>query len=516
VRSEDDAKHSHSGKQNPNDYDEYIFKKSENPKSDEPSVRPKSDDILVRSSDEHHHHHHHSTQEDEKSINDEIKDYYFKPSHSERKRVKKRSSSSHSDSQSSSHHSHHSHHSSASHSHTSSENDVDNVDNVDNDVISNDKNNRDIFVKSDHESFRGHGWLRRFRSRSSSHHHHHHHSSKKRKQLKRWQKIALSIISGLLALIIIVISIVGFLINRGQKELFDDYNILLPDGIASENNGEYIVYNGHTYQYNKNITSMLFMGIDVRELEGKTVNGTAGQSDVMVLMAMDVSTGKVSLVNISRDTMADIAEYSAAGSYVGTSNEQICLAYAYGDGKEGSCQYAVTAVQRLFYNVPIKSYMSLDLNGIETVNDSIGGVDVISPETIDIFTAGESYHLEGDMAEKFVRARNTELVDSNNYRMQRQQVYLESFIDKLVAQTKEKISAPLNVYNSSKSYMCTNINPSKISYISSSVLRKRTGVYYEMLNVPGEISMGEKYAEFHIDETAFFELFLSVYYIQLN
>ena len=72
--------------------------------------------------------------------------------------------------------------------------------------------------------------------------------------------------------------------------------------------------------------------------------------------------------------MTDVALYSEGGSYIGTENLQLCLSYAYGDGKALSCDNTVISVSRIFYNIPINSYFSLDLEGIAAVNDSVGGV----------------------------------------------------------------------------------------------------------------------------------------------
>ena len=93
--------------------------------------------------------------------------------------------------------------------------------------------------------------------------------------------------------------------------------------------------------------------------------------------------------------------------------QQICLAYAYGDGKEKSCENVLASVRRLFYNVPINTYFALDLDGISELNDAVDGVDVTSPETIATFEEGKDYHLVGMEAESFVRTRRMDRLDAN-------------------------------------------------------------------------------------------------------
>lgn len=343
-----------------------------------------------------------------------------------------------------------------------------------------------------------------------------HSQSTTRKKKKRLKKVLLSIGCVFLGLILLVVGTYTYLFIKGSSELFEgNYSITAPQGVETQNQGEFVVYNGKTYEYNKNITNILFMGVDKRELEETEVNGTGGQADVIVLFAVDTKTGKISMINISRDTMTDVTVYSANGGYVGSQEQQLCLAYAYGDGKKTSCENTVNSVKGLFYNIPIKSYLALDLDGIAAVNDSIGGVDVTSPETVGDFVNGQNYHLEGSLAESFVRSRNHESADANTLRMQRQQVYATQFMNKVISATKEKITTPVDLFNSSSPYTCTNLNPSKILYLAQSVVMSN-GMSVEMNTVPGEAKMGETYAEYYVNESEFYELFLNVFYTPIQ
>lgn len=343
-----------------------------------------------------------------------------------------------------------------------------------------------------------------------------HYKSKPRRKKKRLKKVLISIGCVFLSLILLVVGTFTYLFIKGSSELLDgNYSITAPQGVETQNDGEFVVYNGKTYQYNKNVTNILFMGVDKRELQKTEVQGTGGQADVIVLLAVDTKTGKISMINISRDTMTDVTVYSANGGYVGSEKQQLCLSYAYGNGKETSCENTVNSVQRLFYNIPIKSYLALDLDGISAVNDSIGGVDVTSPETIGSFVQGQNYHLEGELAESFVRSRSHESADANTLRMQRQQIYVKQFMDKVISATKKQITTPVDLFNASSPYTCTNLNPSKILYLAQSVVLSN-GMSVEMSTVPGEAKMGETYAEYYVNESEFYELFLSVFYNQVQ
>lgn len=351
----------------------------------------------------------------------------------------------------------------------------------------------------------------RKRHKNSKHRHKHRH-----RKMKLWKKILIGVACVFLSLVLLLVGTVYFLIQRGSSELFNtEISVSAPTGITVQENGKYVVYNGDTYKFNDTVTNILCMGVDKREIDSMSeVNGTGGQADVIILASIDTSTGKIKLINISREAMTDVTIYSAGGSYVGSERQQLCLAYAYGDGKELSCENTVSAVKKLFYNIPINTYFAMDLNGISAINDCIGGVDVVSPETIGEFTEGESYHLMDGQAESFVRSRDMNNLESNNLRMQRQQEYLRSFMDKVIAQTKEDILTPIDLYNESAPYSCTNLSPSKVMYLAQSAVTNGS-MSIDMLSVPGDVRMGEKYAEFIVNEDAFYELFLSVFYTKV-
>lgn len=393
-----------------------------------------------------------------------------------------------------------------------------------------DKDDEYLVVKSNRSSGSGH----------HHHHHHHRHSSgsgssggsggssgssksgqshsrkRRKKKMKTWKKVVLIVVSVILAIVIALGT--TFLILRaiGHGELFgDDIDIMLNDNVNAQvdNDSDYIYYKGHTYKYNRDVTNMLFMGVDKRSLEGTNEQGTGGQSDVVVMMALDMKNHKLSMIAVPRDSMTEVALYTPSGSYTGMKTAQVCTAYAYGDGKETSCDNTVASVRRIFYNVPVKTYFSLDLDGISAVNDSVGGVDVVSPETISEFKEGESYHLEGAAAEHFVRVRDQVKVDASLLRLERQKVYAKSFMNTMMQSIKRDVTSAVRVFNESAPYSCTNLNASRVSYLAAE-LAFGGSMDTEIITVQGKMTYNDStgLAEYNIDQEKFFEQFLSVYY----
>ncbi len=181
------------------------------------------------------------------------------------------------------------------------------------------------------------------------------HKSQRKKRKKTWKKVLLAIVCTLMALVLLTVGTTLFLIFKGKNELLiSDIQISSPDGINAtvQEGGQYIVYNGVTYKYNENVTTLLFMGTDKRDLNDQNEQGTGGQADVIVMMALDLKNRKLTMVNVPRDTMTDVAIYSASGYYTGMKKQQICLSYAYGDGKKTSCNNTLASVRRIFYARP--------------------------------------------------------------------------------------------------------------------------------------------------------------------
>ena len=346
-----------------------------------------------------------------------------------------------------------------------------------------------------------------------------------KKQTKKRIKIVL------LALVLLVLfGIIAFLVMElmgkqsmhAQSEMETTMTAPETEDVVVEEDGEFITYKGEKYRYNENITSVLCMGVDKREISAEEVTtGTAGQADMLMLAILDTESGRVKLWNISRDSMTDVDIYNVDGEYVRTEKLQACLAFAYGDGFHKSCENTVKSVSRLLYGMPIQSYAVLDLEAIRPLNDAIGGVEVTIHEE-DIlpkhFKAGTTVLLKGIDVEHYVRSRRTEVpgerIDSNNNRMARQRQYMMNFIQKAMEKTKEDISTPLNLFNIVKKndHIITNLDTSKIAYLTTKIM-KVDFAEDSFQTIPGEVVAGD-HAEYHVDDEALYQMILDTFYVK--
>ena len=357
--------------------------------------------------------------------------------------------------------------------------------------------------------------------------------SKARKKSGRKQKaprkkkgplIAVLVIFGILVLLLATAVGAYFYLNKkGEAQLKKNQSIAsitAPEEATSEDDGKTIVYNGAKYKYNEDNINILFMGVD-RDMQdtGEKVIGENGQADVLIWAALDSKTGHLSLINISRDAMVDVNKYNVEDKYLGTDKMQLCLAYSYGDGKEKSCENTLQSVSRLMYGMPVNAYVAIDYSAIAPLNDAIGGVTVNVLEDLtqsdSALKAGETVTLHGEQAQTYVRSRNTEVLDSNNQRMERQKQYIDAFLQQAISQTKKNLTLPVTLYNDVSDYMVTNISASEVTHLATLMIQNGVSGG-DILTVPGEVTQGDVYAEFNPDDKELYKLILSVFYKEIK
>ncbi len=333
-------------------------------------------------------------------------------------------------------------------------------------------------------------------------------------------------------LVIVAVTLIVLMFNGQKKALGDNQNIdvvSVPEEVTASvvreetgtDHDAYVYYNDKKYKYNDKVTTVLFAGVDKHVDEQTGIFGTAGQADTIIVAALNTETGKYKMMAVSRDTMVDVNVINPSGEFQGTEKMQICLAYAYGDGKESSCENLKRSVSRMMFGIPVNAYAAIDLDAIPILNDGIGGVEVNVIEDLSHkdpnLVLGSRILLDGRQAEIFVRSRDTKGDENqNNLRMERQREYLTSFIKKTLSQTKEDIKTPLRLYNSVSDYMVTDIDAAAVTYYTSVFLKSGFSADENFIKLPGRTTASEKYAEYYVDNEALFDMILDIYYTEVK
>lgn len=321
----------------------------------------------------------------------------------------------------------------------------------------------------------------------------------------------------LLIILAIVLGVVVFLAVKGRentKQTTGDGTQQTEDAAVTEKWQEGIIsHDGKNYIYNKNIKVYLLMGIDSDKPAAPQTDYTkGGQSDAMFLLVTDAKEKSISVVSINRNTMTRIEQCYDTGFSAGYKTAQLCIQHGYGDGMNLSCTKAVNAVSYLFYNLPIHGYLSIRMGALPTMNDAVGGVEVTVLDDVGNLKKGETVTLNGKEAYTYLRGRDTGKFDSATNRLRRQEQYITAYMDKLKAVAGQDVSAAVDIYESIEDYIVSSID-------FASLVTEISGYTYTSENlytVPGETIRGEVYEEYHVDEEAFYDMMLEVFYVEVT
>lgn len=280
-----------------------------------------------------------------------------------------------------------------------------------------------------------------------------------------------------------------------------------------------VSWNGKTYTYNDHLSNFLFLGVDKKEFADTSVGSAkAGQSDSIFLLSWDRVTGAVTLISIPRDTVAPIEEFYTDGTSLGLVPSYLCLAYAYGDGKHGSCRLSAAAVSNLLYGVPVQGYCALSLSAMPVMVEELGSLEVMVPN--DSLTArypeyqeGTTIVLDKDNIEPYLRYRDTVADGSPFLRLKRQEAFLKVCVERIEEDFEKDPGVVTRIYTALDPCMVTNIGTDQFAKLMEMMTGSGgTGVIFWTL--PGESRMGEVYDEYHVDEDTLYEKVMETFYVE--
>lgn len=333
--------------------------------------------------------------------------------------------------------------------------------------------------------------------------------------MKKGKKTALIAISAVSALALIFVSAFFIMTAIGKHQFHkDDTNISTPTVEIEDENT--ITYNDKKYILNKDIVSILVMGIDRSDIEKNLGSGNNGQADVIFVATMDTKTKKACIIPLSRETMTDINLYTEDGKYIGTQNEQLCLAYAYGTDTQKCSENVMTSVKRLLCGININSYITFEMEAVSELTDMIGGVQLTSLEDFSSGTLnavkGQTVTLKGKSAINYIQYRGDDL-EANARRMQRQKQFLSALINKTGNAVLSDFSNLATYYNGLSPYFSTNVSFAQTTYLAQNCLSLNLGDSIDYKTIEGTLSMGEKWVEFRPYDESLLQTVIDVFYV---
>ena len=281
---------------------------------------------------------------------------------------------------------------------------------------------------------------------------------------------------------------------------------------------ETVAIDGQDFSLKRQMSSVLLIGTDnfvdddKQNDLGFDIDFNYNLCDFLIVLVFDHANKTITPVQICRDSMCDVPWISVNGITDGTVYQQIAFAHTYGSGKEDSCVNTRSAVSNLLCGVPIGNYFAFTMDAVPVLNDLVGGVTVKLTDDIPAlgpqYVRGAEVTLKGKDALRFVRYRDTELLDSNLTRMAHHRLYLDAFTAASRAALEENEDLVTQAFKTLEPFLCTDLSIENISDIARWVEE------YEMLPAvtpDGEYVMGEEFAEFLVDEDSLRECVRKVF-----
>ena len=199
--------------------------------------------------------------------------------------------------------------------------------------------------------------------------------------------------------------------------------------------------------------SIAIFGVD-SDVEREADN-MGQRTDTLLIASINPEKKETKLISIPRDMSSDIPGVEG--------NEKIAHAYAYGGPK-----VAMDTIRQNL-DVPIDSYVTVDMDGFQKMIDIFDGVNVTSNATFNYngssFKEGKKENLSGDSALNYVRSRKEEGAGGDEGRTARQR----QVIDALAQSARESSSIfKLNkILKVSEKNVKTNLNVADLKSLYS-------------------------------------------------
>lgn len=269
-----------------------------------------------------------------------------------------------------------------------------------------------------------------------------------------------------------------------------------------------VSYNGKKYEKNTAIDTVLFLGIDTSDLSREGVGiDEGGRSDTIILFAIDNENETITPLEINRDTIVDVDIYDNDGNYLTRGPRQITMQYAYGNTPRKASNLTKEKISDLLCRTRIDGVISLTMDGIEPIVDSIGGVTLtLMTDETDLdpsYVQGAVIHLDGAAARDFVHNRDTAIRGSNIERMSRQTQFMLALFQNLKGQGSDIVDT---MEKAAGDYLYEDVDADSMANFV------RYDYAGDILVLPGENRTEGVHDEFYVDENKLTEMILKLFY----
>ena len=313
-----------------------------------------------------------------------------------------------------------------------------------------------------------------------------------------------------IVLVIVIIISAGLILLR----LWENNNDYFQGAVVKD---ETVKYQGKEYDLNPSVESYLLIGLDkYTDADSADSHESGIQADFIIVLVFDNESEQCTALQINRDTVTKVNMLSIGGSAVIASyDKQIALSYAYveDDNAKIRCGNTKDSVQYLLNGVKIDHYFAITMDGLVTLNDLVGGVDVLVLDDFsgidDTMVKGETITLRGEQALRYVRARKGMEDSTNVARMERQKQYIRALYEKLELCLSEDEMFPVTLLEKMSDHTVYDITEQKIQKLSE---RYSNYEFAGIKTFDGESRVVDGFVEFHPDADSVWEIVLSLFY----
>ncbi|MCQ2385610.1 MAG: LCP family protein [Clostridia bacterium] len=278
-------------------------------------------------------------------------------------------------------------------------------------------------------------------------------------------------------------------------------------------------WNGDTYIQKSGLINLLLIGVDADgELTSSGSFRNDYRADYISLISFDVLEKTCRILQLNRDTITAVNRLGMGFSSIGKEDMQLALAYSYGDGRKTSCQNTVKAVSALLGSIEINYYLSMTMDGIAVLNDSVGGVLVHVEDdfsSVDpTLVMGETVLLKGEHATNFVRSRSGVGDQTNLTRMKRQKQYMEAFYEAWKTAIADNQDYFRNLSEELAEYHCTNCSVNWMGAMGERIKSYTVEPVYTLDGTAEAVmeSDGVEYMHFTPDSNSLRETIICMFY----
>lgn len=235
--------------------------------------------------------------------------------------------------------------------------------------------------------------------------------------------------------------------------------------------------NTKTQSNSNNAFTILIMGSDERP------GDTAGHSDTMMLAHVDLNKNEINAVSIPRDTRVHLDGYG----YTKLTSVQYILQAK--NGPKQGIEESVNAISELT-GVPINYYVETNFQGLQSMVDALGGIQVNVPDAVKInnqVIQPGNHFFDGQMVLALARERHS--LANEDYGRQQDQLEILKGIAKTALSPGNIPKLPSLVSSLSNYLIATNMSTSDM--VSLGLAEKNfnpsTQLHYQQLPGTGEV-----------------------------